>query len=218
MPRRKKEAPRRIVIEGPIGVGKTTFAKALADHLGARLVLEEVDENPFIQRFYAEPEVYGFQTQLFFLLSRYRQQVALLQEDLFMRNTVSDYLFQKDRIFAYLNLGQDELALYEKVYGLLDARIPSPDLVVYLQASTDVLMERIRLRGREWERSLTESYLERLSRAYADYFWHYDRSPLLTVNTSDIDIVEDERDLEDLIGAVRRMKKGVQVYHPITRG
>jgi len=218
MPRRKKlELPRHIVVEGPIGVGKTTFAQALAERIGGRIVLEEVDENPFLPRFYEDPKAHAFQTQLFFLLSRFRQQESLLQEDLFQRNTVADYLFQKDRIFAHLNLGPDELALYEKVYGLLDARIPAPDLVVYLQARTDVLMDRIRLRGRSWERPITETYLETLSRAYADFFWRYDRSPILTVNTSDIDFVEREEDLEDLIDAVRRMKKGVQVYHPVSR-
>ncbi|MEM1023998.1 MAG: deoxynucleoside kinase [Myxococcota bacterium] len=218
MPRKKKlELPRHVVVEGPIGVGKTTFAQALAERIGGRLVLEEVDENPFLPRFYQDPKAFGFQTQLFFLLSRFRQQESLLQEDLFQRNTVADYLFQKDRIFAHLNLGADELALYEKVYGLLDDRIPPPDLVVYLQARTEVLMERIKLRGRVWERPITEDYLDTLSRAYADFFWRYDRSPILTVNTSDIDFVEREEDLEDLIDAVRRMKKGVQVYHPISR-
>lgn len=218
MPRKKKlELPRHVVVEGPIGVGKTTFAQALAERIGGRLVLEEVDENPFLPRFYQDPKAFGFQTQLFFLLSRFRQQESLLQEDLFQRNTVADYVFQKDRIFAHLNLGADELALYEKVYGLLDDRIPPPDLVVYLQARTEVLMERIKLRGRVWERPITEDYLDTLSRAYADFFWRYDRSPILTVNTSDIDFVEREEDLEDLIDAVRRMKKGVQVYHPISR-
>jgi deoxyguanosine kinase len=218
MPRRKKvELPRHIVVEGPIGVGKTTFAQALAQRIGGRIVLEEVEENPFLPRFYENPKAYAFQTQLFFLLSRFRQQESLLQEDLFQRNTVADYIFQKDRIFAHLNLGADELSLYEKVYGLLDARIPAPDLVVYLQARTEVLMDRVRLRGRAWERPITEAYLETLSRAYADFFWRYDRSPILTVNTSDIDFVEREEDLEDLIDAVRRMKKGVQVYHPVSR-
>jgi deoxyadenosine/deoxycytidine kinase len=219
MPKRRKapEFPRRIVIEGPIGVGKTTFAQALAARLDARLVLEEVEENPFLKRFYADADA-AFQTQLFFLLSRFRQQQALLQEDLFQRNTVTDYLFQKDRIFAVLNLGNDELALYEKIYGMLDARIPRPDLVVYLQARTEVLLERIRTRNRTWERPITEGYLERLSSAYADFFFRWDQSPLLVVNTSDIDFVEREADLEDLITAVRRMKKGVQVYNPLSRG
>ncbi|MGF1511205.1 MAG: deoxynucleoside kinase [Myxococcota bacterium] len=219
MPKRRKapEFPRRIVIEGPIGVGKTTFAEALAERAAARLVLEEVEENPFLKRFYAEPEEAAFQTQLFFLLSRFRQQQTLLQEDLFQRTTVADYLFEKDRIFATLNLRQDELALYGRIYELLDTRIPPPDLVVFLQARTDVLMDRVRMRNRPWERGITEAYLEKISAAYADFFFHWTRSPLLIVNTSDIDFVEREQDLEDLIGTVRRMKKGTQVYNPLSR-
>jgi len=219
MPKRKKaaEIPRHIVVDGPIGVGKTTFARALAERLGARLVLEEVDENPFLAKFYRDRAAFAFQTQLFFLLSRYRQQQSMRQEDLFRRNTVSDYVFQKDRIFAHLNLGADELALYEKIYGLLDPRIPPPDLVVYLQARTEVLLERIRTRARDYERPITTAYLEQVSRAYADFFFHWDKSPKLVVNTSDIDIVDNEEDLEDLIAAVRRMKKGVQFYNPQSR-
>jgi deoxyadenosine/deoxycytidine kinase len=177
-----------------------------------------VEENPFLPRFYRDPEAFGFQTQMFFLLSRYRQQQDLRQPDLFQRSTVSDYLFQKDRIFAHLNLGAHELALYEKVYQMLDVRIPPPDLVVYLQARTEVLMQRVRTRARDWERPITADYLERLSAAYADFFFRYEQSPLLVVNTSDIDIVEREEDLEDLIAAIRRMKKGVQVYNPFVRG
>jgi deoxyadenosine/deoxycytidine kinase len=220
MARRKKapDLPRHVVIEGPIGVGKTTLAQALGTRFGARVVLEEVEENPFLPRFYRDPEAFGFQTQMFFLLSRYRQQQDLRQPDLFQRSTVSDYLFQKDRIFAHLNLGAHELALYEKVYQMLDVRIPPPDLVVYLQARTEVLMQRVRTRARDWERPITADYLERLSAAYADFFFRYEQSPLLVVNTSDIDIVEREEDLEDLIAAIRRMKKGVQVYNPFVRG
>lgn len=220
MPKRKKaaEIPRHIVVEGPIGVGKTTFARALAERLDARTVLEEVEENPFLPKFYKDRDAYAFQTQLFFLLSRFRQQQSMLQEELFRRNTVSDYLFQKDRIFAHLNLGPDELALYEKIYGLLDTRIPTPDLVVYLQARPEVLLERVRIRARDWERPITTGYLEQVSQAYADFFFRWEKSPKLVVNTSDIDIVEEEEDLEDLIAAVRRMKKGVQFYNPQSRG
>lgn len=219
MSKRKKAAdiPRHIVVEGPIGVGKTTFARALAQQIGARTVLEEVDENPFLEKFYKDREGCAFQTQIFFLLSRYRQQQSMLQEDLFRRNTVSDYLFQKDRIFAHLNLGPDELALYEKIYGLLDPRIPPPDLVVYLQARPEVLLERVRIRARDYERPITTAYLEQVSRAYTDFFFRWEKSPKLVVNTSDIDIVDREDDLEDLIAAVRRMKKGVQFYNPQPR-
>jgi len=220
MPKRKKaaEIPRHIVVEGPIGVGKTTFARALAERFGARTLLEEVEDNPFLTKFYRDRDTYAFQTQLFFLLSRFRQQQSMLQEELFRRNTVSDYLFQKDRIFAHLNLKPDELALYEKIYGLLDTRIPPPDLVVYLQARPEVLLDRVRIRAREWERPITAAYLEQVSQAYADFFFRWDQAPKLVVNTSDIDFVEREDDLEDLIAAVRRMKKGVQFYNPQPRG
>jgi deoxyadenosine/deoxycytidine kinase len=214
--RREHERPRLIAIEGPIGVGKTTLAQHLAKRLNARPVFEDVESNPFLQEFYADPGRYAFQAQMFFLLSRYQQQQALRQEELFFRATVADYVFQKDRIFAYLNLNPPELALYERVYQLLDARIPVPDLVVYLQARSEVLLERIRSRNRDWERPIVLDYLERVSKAYAEFFFHYDRSPLLVINTSDIDFVEKEAHLEEVISAIRRMKRGVQHYNPFT--
>ena len=220
MGRRKSQAdPHRIIaIEGPVGVGKSTLARALADRLGARLVEEDVEGNPFIREFYADPTRTAFQTQMFFMLSRYQQQLELRQGDLFAHTTVSDYMFQKDRIFAYLTLNEAELALYDRIYQLLDPRIPRPDLVVYLQARAEVLLERIRSRSRTWERPITLEYLEKVNRAYNDYFFHYAGSALLVVNTSDIDIVEKEQHLEDVISAVRRMKKGVQHYNPyVTR-
>lgn len=220
MGRRKSQAdPHRIIaIEGPVGVGKSTLARALSDRMGARLVEEDIEGNPFIREFYADPKRTAFQTQMFFLLSRYQQQLELRQGDLFAHTTVADYMFQKDRIFAYLNLNDAELALYDRIYKLLDPRIPRPDLVVYLQARADVLLDRIRSRSRTWERPITLEYLEKVNRAYNDYFFHYPGSALLVVNTSEIDIVEKEQHLEDVISAVRRMKKGVQHYNPyVTR-
>ncbi len=208
------ETPRVIAVEGPVGVGKSTLARALGERLGARMVSEESEQNPFLRDFYADPKRHAFQTQMFFLLSRYQQQEGLRQQDLFAKHTVTDYVFQKDRIFAYLNLSEAELALYDRIYSLLDPRVARPDLVVYLRARPEVLLERIRTRNRDWERPISLEYLERLSQAYADYFFHWDQSALLVINTSDIDIVENEADLEDVIAAVRRTKKGVQHYNP----
>ncbi|MCK6544702.1 deoxynucleoside kinase [Myxococcota bacterium] len=215
--RQKGERPRLIAIDGPVGVGKTTLARLLAKRLDARTVFEEAEQNPFLKEFYRDPKRYAFQAQMFFLLSRYKQQLELKQEDLFQQNTVSDYVFQKDRIFAYLTLGEEELALYDRIYSLLDPRVPAPDLVVYLQARPEVLLDRIKSRNRDWERSITLPYLEQVSRAYNDYFFRYDRTSLLVINTSDIDIVEKESHLEDVISAIRRMRKGVQHYNPYGR-
>lgn len=219
MGRKKKdaEAPRLIGIEGPIGVGKTTLAKHLAKRLGARLLVEEIDTNPFVKEFYKDPRRTSFQTQMFFLLSRYQQQLELKQGELFSRTTVCDYVFQKDRIFAYLTLNEAELALYDRIYTLLDPRVPKPDLVVYLQARPEVLLDRIRTRNRDWERPITLEYLERVSRAYNDYFFHYAHGSLLVINTSEIDIVERESHLEEVIGAIRRAKKGLQHFNPFTK-
>lgn len=219
MTRRTKRAdrPRLIAIDGPVGVGKTTLAQLLAKRLDARTVFEEVEQNPFLKEFYRDQRRYAFQTQMFFLLSRYQQQLALKQEELFRQNTVCDYIFQKDRIFAYLTLDDEELALYDRIYELLDPRIPLPDLVVYLRARPQVLMDRIRARNRDWERPVSLAYLEKVARAYSDYFFRYDRTSLLVIDTSEIDIVEREADLEEVISAIRRMRKGVQHYNPYGR-
>src|SRR5688572_4051885 len=219
MPKKKprSDRPRFIAIEGPVGVGKTTLARLLAKRLEARAVFEEVEQNPFLKEFYREPLRFALQTQMFFLLSRYKQQLDLKQEDLFRQSTVCDYIFQKDRIFAYLTLNEEELALYDRIYELLDPRLPLPDLVVYLQARPQVLLDRIRGRSRDWERTITLPYLERVEKAYNDYFFRFDRTSLLVINTSEIDIVEKEQHLEDVISAILRMRKGVQHYNPYGR-
>jgi deoxyguanosine kinase len=205
---------RYIVVEGVIGVGKTSLVNILAERFGGRKVLEVVEENPFLSSFYSDREKYAFQTQLFFLLSRFRQQQDLFQQDLFRSLTVSDYLFAKDRIFATLNLSEDELALYERVFEALGPRVTKPDLVIYLQARLDVLQSRIKKRGRDFERRIDAGYLERLTRAYNDFFFHYSETPLLVVNTSDIDFVNNPEDLEGLLGMVRKTRRGTQHYLP----
>jgi deoxyguanosine kinase len=203
-PSQKMERARYIAVEGPIGVGKTTLATAL----------EEVEENPFLASFYQDPKKYAFQTQLFFLLSRFQQQQQLYQHELFSQVSVADYLFAKDRIFAALTLDPNELALYERVWELMGTRVVKPDLVVYLQARLDVLLARIRRRGRDFEQHFDAGYLDALCKAYSDFFFHYDETPLLVVNTSDIDL-EAEQDLEPLIGVIRKHKKGIQHYIPL---
>ena len=209
---------RYIAIEGPIGVGKTSLAERLAGRLGGLCVLEAVEENPFLRHFYRDIRRYAFQTQLFFLLSRYRQQLDLAQYDLFSQFTLSDYLFAKDQIFAHLNLDEDELRLYQEVYRLLRARIPVPDLVVFLQANTEVLLERIRGRRRDYEDSLSPDYVERLNQAYNDYFFHYRDTPLLVVNTEGTDFVHREEEFEDLVKEILQMRQGTKAYVSRARG
>jgi len=205
---------RYIAIEGPIGVGKSALAQMLATSLGARLLSEAVEDNPFLGKFYADRKKHAFQTQIFFLLSRYQQQQELFQQDLFHTATVSDYLFDKDRLFASLTLDPNELALYDRVFETLAPRGPKPDLVVYLQARLDVLLQRIRRRGRDFERKLDPQYLEELCRVYNGFFFHYSDTPLLVVDTSEIDFVQNEKDLASLMSAIGKMKKGVQHYIP----
>ena len=208
------ERSRYIVVEGPIGVGKSTLTRILASRFSARTVFEIVEENPFLPLFYADQEKHAFQTQLFFLLSRFKQQQELAQQELFAQSTVSDYLFAKDRIFASLTLSDAELSLYDRVFQLLQPRVVKPDLVIYLQARLEVLLGRIKKRAREFERNFDADYLARLCSAYNDYFFHYDDTPLLVINTSDIDIVDNEADLENLLAMVRKHKKGVTHWIP----
>ena len=203
-----------LALEGPIGVGKTTLAQVLARELNARLILEDGEQNPFLARFYEDPEKYAIPVQLYFLLTRYNQQRELVQRPLLEQATVADYLFAKDRIFANLNLAPDELVLYEQVYKLLDSRMAKPDLVVYLLARVDVLAERLRRRNRDFERDISYEYLERVSTAYRDFFFYYDEAPLLVVDTSEIDFVNNPSDLADLIREIDRAGQGVQHYVP----
>jgi deoxyadenosine/deoxycytidine kinase len=209
------EKPRYIAIEGPIGVGKTSLAEILAREFGGSTLIEEVEANPFLEKFYSDTKKYALQTQLFFLLSRYQQQKEVFQQEIFSATLVSDYLFAKDRIFAYLTLDEDELTLYEQVYRLLDTRIPKPDLVVYLQASTEVLIERIAKRNKVYERGIKEEYLASLVDAYNRYFFYYNETPLLAVNTSEIDFVDDTADRWNLIKEIRSIKGGSHHYVPM---
>src|SRR3972149_2735252 len=202
--------PRYLAIEGPIGVGKSSLAKILAQKYGSRLVKEEVEANPFLERFYENPRKYAFQTQLFFLLSRYRQQRELVQGDLFETGVVCDYILANDKIFALITLEDDEISLYESIYKLLVPPLPKPDLVIYLQARPEVLLSRVRKRGIAYERNISLDYLRTLSDAYNEYFFHYNETPLLVVGTSEIDFVESPRALEHLVREVKRAKHGTQ--------
>ena len=208
------EAPRYIVVEGPIGAGKTSISEALAKEMSARLVREEVEENPFLVRFYKDQRAFAFQTQLYFLLSRYRQQQELVQQDLFRRVTVSDYLFAKDRLFAYLTLDEDELKLYERMHGLLNERTPKPDLVIYLQASVETLLDRIRARGRPYERAISREYLEDVVRAYNYFFFHFTGAPLVVVNTTETDLSRNQAQLKDLVKRLPEFRAGTHYFKP----
>jgi deoxyguanosine kinase len=209
---------RYIAIEGPIGVGKTTFAQILARELKGRVILEKADENPFLAKFYHEPEHYAFQTQLFFLFSRYRQQQELFQLDLFSKSTVLDYLFARDQIFAAINLNDEEFTLYQQIQQLLIGQIPKPDLVIYLQAEPKTLFQRIKKRGREFEKEIEEDYLNLLIENYNQFFFNYNDSPLLIIQTNDIDFVQSRDEMEDLLKQIRLMKSGMQYYNPMQRG
>lgn len=204
-----------IVVEGPIGVGKTSLAKILAAEFQARSLFEKVEDNPFLPKFYEDRETYAFQNQLFFLLNRYHQQRELSQQELFNQNTVADYLFAKDKIFASLTLSSEELNLYQQIYLLLDTRVPKPDLVVYLQARPEVLYKRIKKRDKSYEKNITPEYLEEVAQAYNQFFFHYDEGPLLVVNTSEIDFVSSGNDLADLIKEINNMGPGTQHYIPL---
>jgi deoxyadenosine/deoxycytidine kinase len=207
--------PRFIVVDGPIGVGKTSLAERLARRLGGRTLLEVAEDNPFLPGFYKDPRRYAFQAQLWFLLNRFRQQQELAQVDLFQQTLVMDYLFAKDKLFAYLTLEDHELGLYERILALLQVQVPVPELTIFLQADTDALLGRIAHRGKPYEREIDRSYLEELTRAYTHFFFHYDASPLLVVNTSEIDFVNQPEDFENLVKAVLAARPGTHYYIPL---
>lgn len=213
------EELRYIAIEGVIGAGKSSLARKLADQLSANLIMEEFDENPFLEKFYDDRKRFAFQTQMFFLINRFKQQQQLNQQDLFAKYMVSDYIFEKDKIFAYLNLSGEELKLYETIFPLLERDIPKPDLVIFLQSGLDRLVENIKTRGRKFERNLTRAYLSELSEAYNNFFFKYNNTPLLIVNTSEIDFVNREEDFDELFSQVFREDRGfVEYFNPEPRG
>jgi len=203
-----------IAIEGVIGVGKTSLTKKLSDHFGGRILLEQHEENPFLKDFYNNPRQFAFPVQLFFLLSRYRQQQEIPQRELFQDLLVTDYMFAKDRIFASLNLEDRELILYDKVALMLERDILKTDLAIYLQSSTERLMSNIRKRNRNYEKTITSEYIRSLNEAYNRFFLNYSDSPLLIVNSTEIDFVNKEEDFEDLIHQIARPISGTQYYSP----
>ena len=207
--------PYHIAIEGTIGVGKTSLSKILGERLEAKLILEEFEENPFLVDFYKDAERYAFQTQLFFLLSRYRQQQELQQTDLFTKALISDYMFVKDRLFAALNLNDKEMGLYNSVARILEKNVSNPDMVIFLQSDTDRLMQNIRQRGREYEKSIDWKYIDALNQIYNEFFFRYDRSPLLIINTNDIDFVQNKNDLEEIIEFIRTPGEGTRYFNPL---
>ena len=211
----ERSTGRYIAVEGPIGVGKTALARRLAEAFGSELLPEREEANPFLRKFYEDPERYALETQLSFTLDRYRQQQDLARRGVGPGGVVADYLFAKDGIFAGVTLADDELGLYRQIFQLLDAQMLRPDLVVFLEARTDVLVRRIRKRHRDFERGITPEYLGRLTDAFRSFFYQYTDTPLLVINCSEIDFVEHSGDLADLLREVRSMKQGVRHYIPL---
>ena len=209
-----RKPPGYIVVEGPIGVGKTSLVNRLAASFAAETLLEAVDENPFLDRFYNDGKQAAFPTQLFFLFQRSQQLEGLRQRDMFRTALVADYMLEKDRLFAEINLDRDELKLYEQVYAGLSMEAPSPDLVVYLQAPIEVLLARIRKRGRPQERTMDACYIKRLSDAYTDFFYHYDKSPLLIINAAEINPVDRDEDYQLLLEQICTARTGKHYFNP----
>lgn len=208
---------RHIAVEGPIGVGKTSLVERLARRFEGVKILEDV-QNPFLDAFYRGRGGAAFQVQIFFLLSRYQQHVDIMQPELFTRFVVADYCMPKDRIFAQLNLADEELRLYDRLYSLLVGRLPRPDLVIYLEGAVETCLKRIKMRGREFERGMDPDYLRRLKEAYNAFFFRYNESPLLVVNTDDIDFVNHTEDFDNLVEQIARIRQGTHVYVPLGSG
>ena len=205
---------KHIAVEGPIGVGKTSLVTLLAKRFRGTKILEDVD-NPFLDDFYKDKRGAAFRTELFFLLSRYDQQRQLSQRDLFTELVITDYTVPKSKIFAFLTLDDSELMIYNRLYDLLSETVPKPDLVIYLQAGIDTLLRRIKKRGRAYEKSISPQYLQELSEAYSHYFYRYDETPLLVVNTNEIDFVNTPRHFDQLVEQIRNAQKGTQYYVPL---
>ena len=203
-----------IAVEGSIGVGKTSLSKILAAKLQCKLILEEFEDNPFLSEFYKDSERYAFQTQLFFLLSRYKQQLDFQQIDIFTKSIVSDYMFMKDRIFASLNLSEKEMNLYDNVALILEKNMINPDLIIFLQSDTDRLMKNIKNRGRNYESNMDWNYIDALNQIYNEFFFRYDKSPLLIINTNDIDFVNDKNDLNEILNIIQKPINGTKYYNP----
>jgi len=204
-----------IAIEGTIGVGKTSLANLLSEKLkGAKLILEAFEDNPFLSDFYEDPESNAFQTQLWFLLQRYQQQQDLRQVDMFQKLVVTDYMFVKDRLFASLNLNEKEMSLYDSVAKMMEKNVIRPDLVIFLQADTNTLMDNIARRGREFEKNMSEDYIDALNQVYNEYFFRYQHTPLIIINTNNIDFVQNPGDLEEMITYIRQPVSGTKFFSP----
>ena len=204
-----------ICIEGTIGVGKTSLAKLIAEEMEAKTVFEQFEENPFLGNFYSDKKRYAMQTQLFFLLSRYKQQQDLQQIDMFTKAIISDYMFDKDRLFAALNLSDIELDLYNRIANELQKNIVYPDLIIFLQSETDRLMYNIKIRGRDFEKNIDWQYIDELNQIYNEYFFRYNKGPLVIINTNDIDFVNNKNDLNEIIDFIKQPSEGTRYFNPI---